>query len=112
VFRTGRFDAKIYVGLPDLAARRGILERNLTAGQREPDLDLDSWADRLDGYTGSDIVGIIAAAKRSVLGRCVKGGGNDQVSENDLLQAVESIPASVTPKLLEKYRRFREQRFR
>ncbi len=111
VFRTGRFDEKIFIPPPDRAARLGILSSSLKDAPREPEIGLEAWADRLEGYTGSDIVGIVNAAKRAALGRCVKDDSAPVVREQDLQAALRNIPASITPGLMKQYERFREQRF-
>lgn len=111
VFRTGRFDEKIYIGLPDAAARRGLLQIHLAKVPIEPTLDLDAWTARLDGYTGSDIVGIVHDAKRSALRRSIFDNTEPVLIHADLEQACTTIPASVTDKMLAQYDRFKAQRF-
>lgn len=111
VFRTGRFDEKIYIGLPDAAARGGLLEMHLAGLPLDAGLDLETWAARLDGYTGSDIVGIIHDAKRAALRRCVQDGGDPRIEAADLEQALKTIPSSVTESMIAQYERFRQQRF-
>ncbi|NOY80846.1 MAG: ATP-binding protein, partial [Kiritimatiellaeota bacterium] len=112
VFRTGRFDEKIYVGLPDPAARRGILEMHLDGVPVEDGLDLDAWAARLDGYTGSDIVGIVNAAKRVANGRSVRQNTDPVLLAADFEAASRNIPSSAPASLLKKYEAFRRTRFR
>src|SRR5206468_9728465 len=55
VLRPGRFDEKVYIPLPDLAARRKMLEIYLSKRPVAGDVDLDGLAKRLDGYSGADI---------------------------------------------------------
>ena len=55
MLRPGRLDEKIYLGLPDLKARRKILEMNLKNVPLADGVDLDSFAERLDAYSGADI---------------------------------------------------------
>jgi transitional endoplasmic reticulum ATPase len=55
MLRPGRLDEKIYVGLPDAAARRKILEMNLGDAPVDKDVDLDKLTTRFDGYSGADI---------------------------------------------------------
>ncbi|MBN1672421.1 MAG: ATP-binding protein [Kiritimatiellae bacterium] len=111
VFRTGRFDAKIFIGLPDMPARLGILRMHLHDVQCEEGLTPEQWAARFDGYTGSDIVGIINAAKRACLSRSVKENLEPVLRGADLESAFKTIPSSVTPKLMQKYEAFQEARF-
>ena len=110
VFRTGRFDEKIFVGLPDEEARLGILKMHLEGIQCEESLDVPTLAQRLDGYTGSDIVGIVNAAKRACLTRSVRDNAEPQIAGVDLDRATQSIPASATGQLMKRYTAFMEAR--
>lgn len=111
VFRTGRFDEKIHIGLPDAAARGGLLKMHLAGLPLDAGLEMETWVARLEGYTGSDIVGIIHDAKRAALRRSVRTGGDPLIEAGDLEQALKTIPASVTESMLAQYERFRRQRF-
>src|SRR6185503_15011380 len=55
MLRPGRLDEKVYVGLPELAARKRILELNLKDIPLCDDVDQAAIAGRLDGYSGADI---------------------------------------------------------
>lgn len=50
-----RFPRRILVDLPDLDTRREILEVTLAENRLDPAVNLTLIAERLDGYTGSDI---------------------------------------------------------
>lgn len=56
--RPGRFDAKIFVPLPDLAAREAILKIHLRDRPLEKDFDFTALAVALKDYSGADIKGI------------------------------------------------------
>jgi transitional endoplasmic reticulum ATPase len=107
VFRTGRFDEKIYIQPPDVAARLGIFQHHLKEVSVAGDIDLPTWAERMEGYTGSDIVGIVNGAKRSALGRAIR----DELEAamiccEDLERILKTIPPSANAKMLAKYERF------
>lgn len=72
VFRTGRFDEKVYVGPPDRAAREKILELNVKGAQLAEDVDLGEIAAEMEGASGSDMAAVVSAAKRSALGRAIR----------------------------------------
>ncbi len=55
VLRPGRFDEKVYIPLPDMAARRKMLEIYLTKRPLAGDVHVEELATRLDGYSGADI---------------------------------------------------------
>ena len=50
-----RFPRRILVDLPDLETRREILEVTLAENRLGPDVNLTMIAERLEGYTGSDL---------------------------------------------------------
>jgi transitional endoplasmic reticulum ATPase len=111
VFRTGRFDRKIYVGPPDVVARREILARQVKGVPGNQALELDAWSTRLAGCTGSDIVGLVDAAKRAALRRSTEGPRLPCLADVDLAEAAKGITASATPELLRQYEEFLQQRF-
>src|ERR671913_274794 len=55
ILRPGRFDEKVYIPLPDLAARRKMLDIYLSKRPLADEVDLDAVAKQLDGYSGADI---------------------------------------------------------
>src|SRR5947208_2148952 len=55
VLRPGRFDEKVFIPLPDPAARRKMLEIYLGKRPVDGDVDLDALAQHLDGYSGAVI---------------------------------------------------------
>lgn len=111
VFRTGRFDEKLYIGLPDAAARLGMLERSFRDVPREGPFPLEPWADRLDGYTGSDITGVAKKARQIAFRRSIEENADPLVLEADLTAAAAAIPASVTPEMIKQYEAFNARRF-
>ena len=111
VFRTGRFDEKLYIGLPDRDARLGMLARAFEGVACEASMDCAVWAERLDGYTGSDITGIARKARLAAFRRSVEEGTDPVVLVSDLEDAVKVIPSSVTPAMVRQYENFNRQRF-
>src|SRR5207244_13086666 len=55
VLRPGRFDEKVYIPLPDLFARRKMLEIYLSKRPLADDVDLDALPKKLEGLSGADI---------------------------------------------------------
>ena len=50
-----RFPRRILVDLPDLETRKEILEVTLAENRLDPEVNLTAIAERLEGYTGSDL---------------------------------------------------------
>jgi len=111
VFRTGRFDEKLHIGVPDAAARLGMLKRSFRTAPLAPDVDLPAWAARLENYSGSDVVGLARKACQIAFRRSIDENADPVVRGADLEQAVRAIPSSITPALLAQYDAFDKQRF-
>ncbi len=111
VFRTGRFDEKIFVGLPDEPAIEFMLKKQLGAAPVDAAVNPPALAPRLNGYTGSDIVAIIQSAKRAGFRRAI-GGGSNLLTPEDIECALKTIPPSATEQMMKDYARFEQTRFR
>lgn len=111
VFRTGRFDEKVYIGPPDKVARVKILELNLKNAAVSEDVNLDKLAEKLDGCSGSDCAAIVSAAKRSALGVAIRNDADPIITMEDFEDACRRIPSSITAEILAPYKKFMEERF-
>lgn len=107
VLRPGRFDARIYVGLPDLAARRKILDQYLAKRPLAGNVDLDQLADALAGYSGADIAEVCQRAAVRVFMEGIREGTDRQILADDIFSAMTAVQPSVTEKELERYERWR-----
>src|SRR5436190_4545612 len=67
VRRTGRLDKLIYVGPPDVEARREMLALHLEGRPVAADLEIESLAQALQGYSASDIRFLVDEAARAAL---------------------------------------------
>jgi len=107
VLRPGRFDDKIYVPLPDGAARRRILELNLRDRPLAPDVDLNALAELLEGYSGADVVNICNKACAIPFIEAVERGVERDVTASDFRQVMAAVKPSVSRKEVRKYEGFR-----
>jgi transitional endoplasmic reticulum ATPase len=111
VLRPGRFDEKVYVGLPDAAARRKIIELNLAGRPLGGDVDLDVLAKATEGYSGADLKNICEQAAADVFLKAVKGSGRPEdhppISMADLRGALADCRPSVSKGDLERFERYR-----
>jgi transitional endoplasmic reticulum ATPase len=106
--RTGRFGEKLYVGLPEAMAREQILRLNLDGIPTETGVDLHSLSEKLDGYSGADIVGICIKATDFPFQRQIRSGVDAILTKEDLDRSLAETPPSVSPSMLERYHRFAE----
>ncbi len=112
VLRPGRFDEKVYVGLPDLPARRRLLDIHLGDRPVAEDVDLDAYAERLDGYSGADIKYLCdRAATIPFLAAVGAGGGDDDatIGGDVLEQVVAATPPSVRPEAISRFDEWRQR---
>lgn len=107
VLRPGRFDERIYVPLPERAARRRILELNLRDRPLAPGVDLDALAETLVGYSGADIVNICGKACAIPFIEAVERGVERDVTLDDFRRVMEEVTPSVSGKEIQKYEKFR-----
>jgi transitional endoplasmic reticulum ATPase len=107
LMRSGRFDTKIYIPLPDKASIEELLK-----GSLEPvpyDVDMDLLAEKLDGYTCADIVAIANKAKEVYVKRqIVKGEENAEiVCTDDLIEIISRVKSSVSEEERARYESLR-----
>jgi transitional endoplasmic reticulum ATPase len=69
--RPGRLDQTIFIDLPDFAARAAVFKACLRKSPVDPDVDLDWFAERTEGYSGADLHGICKLAARIAIRHCI-----------------------------------------
>ncbi|HZZ41876.1 MAG TPA: ATP-binding protein [Tepidisphaeraceae bacterium] len=105
VLRPGRFDEKVYIPLPDLAARRKMLEIYLGCRPVAEGVNLDMLAQRLEGYSGADIKYICDRAAVVPFLQSVASGEEGEITQ----QVVEDVLAEARKSVnAEQVKRFEE----
>lgn len=107
LLRPGRLERLVFVEPPDAAARRDILR---TAGKSIPladDVDLDSLADDLDGYSAADCVALLRESAMTAMRRSIDAA---DVTAADVAKARETVRPSLDPAQVESLREFAEKR--
>jgi len=110
VLRPGRFDVKIYVGLPNRKARAEIFRLNLDGKFISNDINYARLAKLTEGYSGADIREVCNRASQERFLKVVEG--RDQllpISMEDLERAIKRVKPSITQALIEKLEKFRQQ---
>jgi transitional endoplasmic reticulum ATPase len=98
LLRPGRLERVIEVPMPDVDARREILRIHAAGKPLADDVDLDALADRLDGYTGSDVEAVVReAALLGIERRMTDGASEARVTAAEFDRAVEIVKPSVGP---------------
>ena len=105
LLRPGRFDRILFVGAPDIEARKKIFEVH-TYGMPLKGVDLNDLAKRTEGYVGADIESVCREAAIMAL--------RDDLNVKEILKkyfdrALDKVRPSVTPDLLKVYEQFKEE---
>ncbi|MHC4778891.1 MAG: AAA family ATPase [Planctomycetota bacterium] len=105
ILRPGRFDEKVYIGLPDESARAEILRMNL---REKPivDVDFTELVERTEGFSGADIRNLCQKTANTVFLEAIRTGEDRDITMNDLLNTLTKIHPSVNSKLLDRFEEF------
>jgi transitional endoplasmic reticulum ATPase len=103
ILRPGRFDEKVYIPLPDLAARRKMLELYLSKRPVAPDVDFDSLSQRLEGYSGADVKYICDRSAVIPFLQSVASGQEGQITRQVLDDVLRDTTPSVTGQMLQRF---------
>lgn len=116
--RSGRVDVKIAFTLPNLEARKKILEVHTKKISLDKDVDLDQIAKITTGFSGADIENLVDKAKRKAIQENTYSVGNFTYFKNldkpkrlkhiYLLESVKSVLGDKRPDLAKYYRIVKE----
>lgn len=113
-----RFHKRIYIPLPDFEARRAVLESNLK-DMIDFSLDIDEWAEKLDGYSCADISNLCRDAAQLAFEEQMKMLNTDEWMRLSLSQAQITVTdecfrkafghrkSSVDPSMIKRYEEWR-----
>lgn len=103
VLRPGRFDEKVYIPLPDLAARRRMLDIYLGKRPVDDAVDLNQLAAQLEGFSGADIKYICDRAATIPFLQSVATGKEGEITTQILQDVIADTRKSVTPEMLVRF---------
>jgi transitional endoplasmic reticulum ATPase len=109
ILRPGRFDVKVYVGLPDEEARAEILSLLLSGRPVEAGFDFDAAARALEGYSGADLRRLVEKTAGDMFLSEIRGGEPGAVTVDDLLAVAAEVRPSVDAEGLGRYREWSER---
>lgn len=104
LLRPGRFDELIYVSAPEKAGRLHILRIHAAHMPLADDVDLESLADRTDGYTGADLEDLVRRAGLEALRSDLAA---DTITMEFFERGLKETRASVTPEMEDEYHHIR-----
>lgn len=88
LLRPGRFDRQIVVGLPDVSGRKEILEIHMKDIILSDDVNVDTIARIMPGFSGADLANVVNEAAL-----LASRGGKEAVESADFDEAIEKILA-------------------
>ena len=109
MLRPGRLDEKVYIGLPDLPARRKILEMNLKDIPLAADLDLDVLAERMEGYSGADLAYLCRKVAEQTFLESVKSAEDRPLAAADFERVLGKLRPSVSEEDCRRFLEFRDE---
>ena len=103
MMRPGRFDEKVYIPLPDLPARRKMLDIHLSRRPVADPVNLDALAQQLDGFSGADIKYLCDRAATIPFLQSVATGEEGEITSQILADVLNDTPKSVTFEMLKRF---------
>ena len=86
LLRPGRFDRRILVDRPELAARKAILGVHTKGKPLAPDVNLEVVAQNTPGFSGADLANLVNEAALSATRK-----GRDNIAADDFAEAFDKI---------------------
>lgn len=93
ILRSGRFDRKVYVGLPNKSEREQILEYYIKNKKINNDVNLESLSEQIQGFSGADIEGFVNEANLISY-----NNGHDDIWQSDFEKAFNKVIVGVEKK--------------
>ena len=100
LLRSGRFDRRVTVNLPDVKGRKEILEIHARNKKLSTDVSLENLAKRTPGFSGADLANVLNEGAILAVRKKEK-----QITMNDLDEAIDRVmmgPAKKSKKYTEK----------
>lgn len=106
LMRPGRLDTILYVGPPDLEARKEIIQIRIAKMDVANDMDAKWLADQTDGYSGAELVSICQGAGYAALEEQESTGARMQVCKRHFVLAFGKTQRQITREMTARYERW------
>ncbi|PLB50518.1 AAA-domain-containing protein [Aspergillus steynii IBT 23096] len=103
LMRPGRLDNLLYIGPPDLEARKEILNIWCRKSMVHPEVGLDTLAEKTEGYSGAEIMSICETAGDAALDEEEETGQEQDVRWKHFEIALKQVKRQITDAVLEEY---------
>ena len=103
LIRPGRLSETLYVGLPELEARRDILQLQIRHMKVSDDVELMTLSEVTEGFSGAEIVNICQQAGYEAFEEQIQSKRKHLIGQKHFLTALTRAKRSVTPQMLRQY---------
>ncbi len=111
MLRPGRFNEKIFIGLPDGPAREFMIRKTLKGAPLEDDVDIAEIVRITEGFNGSDVCEFCERLKDNPIRKSIEAQGKVlfKISNADIEYAKEKVKSSVQKQDIDNLKEFMEQ---
>ena len=106
LLRPGRLDTHIFLGLPDLEARKKILQVHLNQIPLNSSVNIEEIAVKTEGYSGAELAAVCTQAAMNALD---EDRNASELQQKQLVNALTVVRARTNPDLLNVYIQFNDQ---
>lgn len=106
LMRPGRFDEKIYIGPPDLDARRRLFEISLRGRKISNGINYGYLANITDGFSGADIDYICRKASEQAFRDAIEHGQAREIGQVQVEEVIRNTSRTIDRKMLSRYEGF------
>ncbi|KAJ3258022.1 Katanin p60 ATPase-containing subunit A1 [Chytriomyces hyalinus] len=116
-----RLEKRVYIPLPDSESRKELLRINLQSIKVDEGLDMETLAEKMEGYSGADITNICRDASMMGMRRRIRGLSAEQIkmipkeeleapaSKEDFEMALGKIQSSVSQADIKRYQEWMDE---
>ena len=106
LIRPGRFDEKIYIGPPDIEARRRLFEISLKGRKLAEKIDYSYLARITDGFSGADIDYICRRAAEQAFRNAIEHGSAREIDQLQIEGVIQNTKRTIDAEQVRKYEHF------
>lgn len=105
LLRSGRFNKKIYIGLPNKTSRINLLIHELKDSPLSK-VDLESISEKTEGYSSADIVELCNETKDIAIKRSIQMNQISPINQKDLIKALSMVSSTIVKEELDRLANF------
>ena len=105
LLRSGRFNKKIYIGLPNNISRFNLLIHELKDLPLS-NIDFESISNKTEGYSSADIVELCNETKDIAIKRSIQMNMISPITQEDLIEAMNIVSSTIVKNELERLANF------